>query len=109
MGILSLKEIVEANEFETIEVEVPEWGGSVLLRPLSVVSREKIENAIKAESSNNSIMILTLSESIVDEDEKPLFTKASLQDLRKKKGQVISRLYNECLKLNKAEDAEGNG
>ena len=44
--ILSKADILRADDIKTIEVAVPEWGGSVLLRGLTGRERDLFEESI---------------------------------------------------------------
>lgn len=106
MAALTKEDILGASDLDRVEVEVPEWGGSVWIRPLTVAERAKTENAVKNESTGNDLFALTVSMAAVDEDGKQLFNKNDLHKLKEKNGAVVQRLYQKAVEINKVN--EGN-
>ena len=43
MAALTREQVIEANDAETVEIEVPEWGGSILLRSMTGKQRNDYE------------------------------------------------------------------
>lgn len=109
MAILTADEILSADDSSNVEVDVPEWGGSVLLRPLSIEQRELVEKAGRGDgATNNHTIALLVSLSLVNEDGSAMFKKEDVLKLKKKSAKVVAKLFNEASKLNGLDGAEGN-
>lgn len=52
MGYLSADDILAAEDLETHEVDVPEWGGTVLVRPFTATERDRYELALREAATN---------------------------------------------------------
>jgi hypothetical protein len=89
---LNKHQILAAKDWNPIPVEVPEWGGEVLIKVMNV--REGIgfqERIAKGEST----MISLLSYVVVDDDGKYVFTSEDdLKGLQEKNPRVLDRLFD---------------
>lgn len=95
--ILSAAEILAASDITPIEVEVPEWGGTVRLRPLSAAEALAFTNSM-TKTTNDSVRLLALS--AVDEAGKTIFTDKDIERLSQKALKPIMRLQDAALELN---------
>jgi hypothetical protein len=121
---LSHDDILKAEDLETREVDVPEWGGSVLLRALDGTGRDAWEASRTAQRTNldgtveiaadlSNIRAKLVVQSIVDEDGKRVFTDRDVAALGKKSALVLDRLFDITAEMSgigpkSAADAEGN-
>jgi len=108
---LSKEQILSSNDLKTIEVEVPEWGGTVLLKELSGAERDEFETMCYNESKGGKIEInpvglkaKILVSCAVDEEGNRLFTLDDVEALNKKNGAAINKLYEEAQKVTKLTD-----
>ncbi len=95
--------ILASDDLPTREVKVPEWGGSVRLRTLSVsegIAFEEAKNALH----ENKIVALFLTFALGDVDGRRLFAEADAEDLCRKSPTVLLRLFNEALAFNRMGD-----
>lgn len=104
MAFLTKQQIAEVQDRKFVDVEVPEWGGSVRIGSLSAddaVEQEALHRKSR-DAADGSINPLTslLAASLVDSEGKRLFTKAELEALGKKSPRILSRLITEVQKLN---------
>ena len=108
---LGLDQIMAVDDCDVVDFEVPEWGGVIGLKPLSIGDREKCEKASMSDgSTNNHAMAMMVSLSVVDEKGEQMFTDAKVNDLKKKKAEIIARIFKKCLEINTPDvDEEGNG
>ena len=121
--ILSKALILEAADLRTEAVEVPEWGGEVLLRELSAaqMAEFKAKSVAAVDPQTREIRdgatLFRLSAWVVcqgamDEEGKRLFTDADVARLGEKSDTVIDRLAAHVLKMSGAaatvEEAEKN-
>lgn len=118
---LNAAQIISAVDIELRQVSVPEWGGFVYLRSLSVDARIKylarISSVLAKQNSptdaNNEYheaQVYLLSQSLSDEKGNLIFAEADVQSLSKKSPVVLSRLCDEILltngfQVNAVEDA----
>ena len=96
--ILNKESIINAVDIKAIEVDVPEWGGNVLVKPLSVGDRDEFtawvtdnEGKINARDFMTKLVLISL----VDKSSNRLFTNDELSVLSKKSAKVIERLFKQ--------------
>jgi hypothetical protein len=100
--------ILEAKDRETVEVDCPEWGGSVLVRGMTGRERDAFEISLQEEStltvqrggrpprqSRNlsNIRAKIVSKCCVDDDGQRLFTDADVNALGEKSGAPVDRIF----------------
>ena len=106
MAILSRAQIEAANDLPYEEVEVPEWGGSVRLRPMTAGEHARLGSDYES-LSKEQIACYVLAKTIVDEEGKPLFAdEAGLEALTRKSGNAVLRLAKVADRINKLGDAQ---
>jgi hypothetical protein len=115
MPRLTREQILEKSTLATEEVEVPEWGGSVLLRELSGKERDAFElslveqNGTDQQVNLNNLRARLVAWSVVDENGAKLFStdgdviklgELSARALQRcfEKAQELSGLSNENVK-----------
>lgn len=91
--ILSLDEIVEADDRKTETVKVPEWGGAVKIRALS---RRQVVEALEQCTERNSdvdgvkLQMLLLIRGLIE----PQVTEDRLEQLNSKHAEPINRIVD---------------
>jgi hypothetical protein len=95
---LSAKEILDVVDVKTVEVDVPEWNGSVTIRSLSAEEAIDFHERSKTDKSKAAIRLLVIC--IIGDDGKPLFSEADVDALRKKSLKAINRIQDAALELN---------
>lgn len=98
--LLNKSQILEADDLPTIEVEVPEWGGSVRLKALRLADLISFQ-AARSNASNAEATAFLVSQSIVDEAGERVFEQGDVPALTRKNAKVIDRLADAALALNK--------
>lgn len=112
MALLTKQEIFDADDRETREVEVPEWGGEVLVRSLSGKERDEFEVAIanvkskKGEQNLENVRARLVSMCIVDERGTRLFSDRDITTLGNKSVKALQRVYNVCQEMNALSDED---
>lgn len=126
--LLTANDIIGAKDLVDERVEVPEWGGDVILRSLSALDREEVEaetteietkfdekGAIRFVPHLNPVRARAkfLARAIVDEDGNRIFDEKQLEGLAKKAEGPLDRLYRRARELSAvalpdAEAAEKN-
>jgi len=109
---LSAEEVLNANDITTEEVEVPEWGGSVLVRGLTALERDRFEASVIQGSGKNTTVKLEnaraklASLTVVGEDGKRLFSQADVAKLSQKSASALNRIYNVAARLSGITDED---
>ena len=111
--ILNRDQILGATDFNFVEVDVPEWGGSVRLRGLSAAERDEFEASLGVTQDLTNMRARLVVNCLVDETGNRLFKSSEAKELGKKSGTIINRLFEEVRKLSGMTDndlgiAEGN-
>ena len=99
--ILSADDIVNADDLvgSTIEIDVPEWGGTVLFRPMT--GQEAIDfNSQIQSGKRNDAWARIFAQCAVDEAGNRLFPPNKIELLRKKSAKVFFRLQHKLMHLN---------
>jgi hypothetical protein len=115
---LSKDAIFAAKDTDVHEVEVPEWGGTILLRSMTGEQRNNYEYWAHQQSQAESPDYRGIRERLiiccaVDDDGSPLFGDEDLAALASKNSEVIDRLHDKCQEIcgmdsNALEDAAKN-
>lgn len=120
--------ILAAVDLPTQEVEVPEWGGSVLVRGLSGEDRDAFEASLivrrpalvgpnkgqlESVQDTTNLHAKLVSRAIVDETGSRVFSDADVKLLGAKSSHALQRVFDVASELSglgatAASDAEGN-
>jgi len=132
LRVLTRDDILAARDAKTEVVEVPEWGGSVIVRSLSGTDRDRLEGAgLQWEKRPNGTLAIAgyqtagtrarlVAASVVDEDGHLLFTPADVEALGAMDSIPLDRIADVATRLSGmgpaaieeakvALKAEGNG
>ena len=103
---LSKEQILAADDMGLKEVEVPEWGGSVFLRVMTVGERDSYENDWMVNKSRGveNFRSKFLQRVLCDEKGNLLFTDAEINLLASKSARVITRIWDAAMKHNALTD-----
>lgn len=105
---LTKEQILAADDLGLLEVKVPEWGGSVYIRVMSVGERDSYENEWMANKSTGvpNFRSKFLQRVLCNEKGELLFSKDEVEQLAKKSAAVTGRLWEAAMKHNKLSDAD---
>ena len=111
---LSKDDILKAADLTTEEVDVPEWGGTVLVRGLTGLERDEYEVSMMVRYGGEMVQDLAnaraklVAKCVVGDDGKRLFTDADAGALGEKSGAVIDRIFDVACRLSglRGEDVE---
>lgn len=99
--------ILEANDTIMEPVEVPEWGGSVMVRAMTGVDRDAFDASMvkfgpdgKGVTDLSNMRVKLLSRTIVDEAGNRIFTDADMEALGRKSAAALERVYQVAQRLN---------
>lgn len=107
MALLTKEQIQQADDRPTMEVEVPEWGGTVRLRVWSGPERERVEDLVDNKQSRKQCgRAIVAALSIVDENGRRLFDEGDIQRLAEKSGKALDRVFDAACKFNALGNSE---
>lgn len=103
---LTKEQILAADDMGLLEVQVPEWGGSVFVRVMTVGERDSYENDWMVNKSNGVDNFRTkfLQRVLCDEEGELLFKADEIQTLAKKSARVMVRVWEAAMKHNALSD-----
>jgi len=102
---LSRDDVLKAEDLTTEEVDVPEWGGSVLVRGMTGRERDEFEVSVTVEHGGQMVQDFAnlraklVARCTVDEDGERLFTDADVAALGEKSGAAIDRVFAAASRL----------
>lgn len=113
-GLLSKEAILAVDDILTETVEVPEWGGSVIVCGLTGTAKDAYDKSIieikgtKRTVNLDHARAKLLVRTLVDANRQPLFTESDILTLGRKSAAVLDRLCQVAQRLSgmRAEDAE---
>ncbi len=108
-AVLTKDQIIAASDRKTIMVDVPQWGGNVMLKEMSAKSRGwLVEQWDKKRIGVATMPTYMVALSVVDADGKQLFNIDDIESLAQKSVAAIDIISAAALKLNGMEPiAEG--
>jgi hypothetical protein len=95
----SILAAVEEAAREVSPFEVPEWGGTVYIRKLSVLDLKKT-GFFDGSGDPNDIPVKVVASCLADEEGTPLFSEEDVAKLSESSFQIILRVFAECAKVN---------
>ena len=106
MSLLSKTAILAADDLQTEELEVPEWGGAVRVRSFTGRERDAFEASMvrgdgrdrKVDLTNMRARLVGLT--VIDEAGQRLFTDEEVDLLGAKSGAALDRVFAVAQKLN---------
>jgi len=105
---LSKEQILAADDMGLKEVEVPEWGGNVFVRVMTVGERDSYENEwiVNKNKGVENFRSKFLQRVLCDEKGELLFTASEIDLLAKKSARVITRIWEAAMKHNALSDGD---
>jgi hypothetical protein len=100
--VLSKEQILQADDLKKQVVEVPEWGGAVLLRELRGRERDAFEEGSMDKQRNvtmTNMRARLVALSAIDEEGERLFTAKEAVELGDKSATALNRLFEVCCRL----------
>ena len=106
MALLTREEIAQVNDLPTMELEVPEWEGSVLIGTLTSEQQDEFDTGM-LDKNNKPTRLKNLRARFAvavlrNQDGTPMFTDSA--QLGKKGTNAIARIWEEGRKFNKMDD-----
>lgn len=103
--LLNKEQIKSVSDLETLDVEVPEWGGTVRLKSLTGAERDRFEaSVVQGQGRNTTVNMQNLraklvAQSAIGENSSPLFTEDDVKWLGEKSAKALNRLFNAAQSL----------
>jgi len=110
--ILGREEILSVADTQTEEVEVPEWGGWVIVKGMRGDEWDAFQNSLVKGKMNNRRMDLDnfharlVARCVVDEQGKRLFTPYDVEALGKKSAAALKRVADVASRLSGIRDED---
>jgi hypothetical protein len=112
MPYLTREQILEVKDLQFEDVEVPEWGGTLRVRGLTGIERDRFEETIldqrgknvKVKMTNLRARLVVLS--VVDEQDQALFTQNDIGVLGRKSAAALQRVFNVAQRLSGFSDED---
>lgn len=107
MAILTREAILKAKDLKVETVQVPEWGGDVIVSTMTGTARDRMEASIwnerRSDTDTNirNIRAKLVAATVVDGDGKLLFGKdGDVVKLGEKSSKALDRIFSVAQKLN---------
>lgn len=106
--MLNKEQILKADDLETHEVPVDEWGGSVMIQELTGEARERLEQLYTDEAREDepNFRAALCALSIIDDSGELMFNQDDVKALGKKSYKALDRVFVKCKALNGMDDVE---
>lgn len=113
-GLLTLEDIIAADDVQTEYVEVPEWGGTVRVRGLTGEERNKVFQSIRLygkqikddDEASSQFYARVIAASLIDDDGRKIASQNDVPKLLKKNGAALNRVWQVCRRLSGFSDEE---
>src|SRR2546430_406662 len=102
---LSRDDVLKAEDRPSEEVEVREWGGTVLVRGLDGKGRDEFFASLTTTRKGQQVLdnynatAKLVARCIVDDDGQPVFTQNDVDALGGKSGAALDRVYSVAQRL----------
>ena len=103
--VLNRDQILKASHLKTEEVEVPEWGGLVLVRELRGRERDEWEASLAVQRGKQMVPDVAnmraklVARSVVGEDGEPVFTQQDVHALGELSAAALDRVFEVASRL----------
>lgn len=98
--LLNKNDIFASKDLTFREVEIPQWGGNVRIKVMSIAEQIAFERLNKSKKDDSELVFALLSQCCVDEDGNHLFNEDDISELNKKSSTPVLVLFKACLDLN---------
>lgn len=109
MATLTAEQILAANDAGLMgPISVPEWGGDVFIRVMTVGERDSYERLWigKKETGIENFRSEYLARCLCDDKGQLIFTRGQVAALAGRSGAVVGRLFDAALKHNNMTEAD---
>lgn len=113
---LTREQILKAQDIKRETVNVPEWGGSVIVKTMTgrerdalevMTMRDRLESGEDdAEANLENFRARMAVMTLVDDEGKQIFTPEDIEELGAKSAPALQRVYDVAVRLNKVSKAD---
>ena len=104
MTFLDKKAILASKDETVVSLDVPEWGGEIGIRAMTVGDRDQYENEfLQAKAKDKGVENFRtkfLIACICDEEGNPIFKRSDIDALAQKSIKVVNRVWNAAMSHN---------
>jgi len=101
VALLDKAAIVDADDLPHEDVEVPEWGGTVRVRTMTGLERDRFEaEMLAAEGAGANVRARLVGRCMIDAGGKALFDDQTLDALGAKSARALDRVFTVAQRLN---------
>jgi hypothetical protein len=102
---LNRQQILDVEDIKTEEVEVPEWGGTLVVKMMTGAERDRFEASIYGPSGKakiDNIRAKLVAQTVIDpETGEKMFSPADIDALGNKSAAALDRVFTASKKLSK--------
>jgi hypothetical protein len=106
MTLLSRDAILKAQDVSTVEVSIPEWGGSIRVRSMTVSERNEFGRRVSSAEEKTSIGAWLVTLLSVDDKGGRLFKPEDVEALEQRNAKAVDAVVNAILEVNKVGEKE---
>ena len=109
MALLTKDAIVNADDLETEDVKVPEWGGIVRVKMMTAQERDDYELSIYDDEQNKraeNVRARLCASVMINEKGKKIFNFKEVKSLGSKSARAVNRVFMVAKRLNAIGDEE---
>lgn len=100
--MLNLDQILNIDDVEVEEIEIPEWGGTVRVKAMTGAERDKYLKMVMGKDNKpdiKGIFVKLVVMTVVDEDNKLIFNNGHMDMLNTKSAKALERIANVSMRL----------
>ncbi|WP_176307906.1 hypothetical protein [Burkholderia ambifaria] len=98
--VLNRDQILGALDLKTESVDVPEWGGMVLVSVMSGAARDALMEEVANPQKASRFQAVMVAATVVGENGKALFTADDVDALTGKNPEVMARVVSVAMRIN---------
>lgn len=104
MTLLKFDEVIAKQDLETKDIFIPEWGGSVRVRPWTVAERNEFRRRATSAEDKDDVGAWLVSLLAVDENGKQWCPPDRIKELQQKHANAVQRIESGIMDLNKFDE-----
>ena len=99
--MLNRESILKANDLKTIDVDVPEWGGTLRIRTMTGADRQEYYRVTAGKDGTpKNVMEALIVACAVDENGNSMFSFGDIRELSHKSAAALNRVFEKAAELN---------
>jgi hypothetical protein len=98
--LLTKDQILKSDDLPSIIVDVPDWGGEVKVRAMSIHDRIKFEAEQANNASQTAMMVNLVLYTCVNENNERIFDDSDKEMLESKSPQALMKVFSASIGLN---------